>query len=39
MDLSSFDLIHILPFVAVGFAAQVVDGALGMAFGVISIPC
>ena len=36
MDLSSFDLIHILPFVAVGFAAQVVDGALGMAFGVIS---
>ena len=26
----------ILTFVAVGFAAQVVDGALGMAFGVIS---
>ncbi len=26
----------ILPFVAVGFAAQMVDGALGMAFGVIS---
>nr|WP_281396894.1 sulfite exporter TauE/SafE family protein [Sphingomonas aerophila] len=25
-----------LPFVAVGFAAQLVDGALGMAFGVIS---
>jgi hypothetical protein len=26
----------ILPFVAVGFAAQLIDGALGMAFGVIS---
>lgn len=26
----------ILPFIAVGFAAQIVDGALGMAFGVIS---
>jgi hypothetical protein len=26
----------ILPFVAIGFAAQIVDGALGMAFGVIS---
>ncbi|HEU0065886.1 MAG TPA: sulfite exporter TauE/SafE family protein [Sphingomonas sp.] len=26
----------LLPFIAVGFAAQVVDGALGMAFGVIS---
>ncbi len=26
----------ILPFVLVGFAAQLVDGALGMAFGVIS---
>ena len=25
-----------LPFIAVGFAAQLVDGALGMAFGVIS---
>ena len=30
------DLAALLPFVAVGFAAQVVDGALGMAFGVIS---
>jgi uncharacterized protein len=30
------DLAAVLPFVAVGFAAQVVDGALGMAFGVIS---
>jgi len=27
---------HVLPFIAVGFAAQLVDGALGMAFGVIS---
>jgi uncharacterized protein len=27
---------QILPFIAVGFAAQMVDGALGMAFGVIS---
>ncbi|AHE53815.1 sulfite exporter TauE/SafE family protein [Sphingomonas sanxanigenens] len=26
----------ILPFIAAGFAAQIVDGALGMAFGVIS---
>jgi uncharacterized membrane protein YfcA len=26
----------ILPFIGVGFAAQLVDGALGMAFGVIS---
>ncbi|PEQ11579.1 hypothetical protein B2G71_15735 [Novosphingobium sp. PC22D] len=36
MDLASFDLSAILPFIAVGFAAQIVDGALGMAFGVIS---
>lgn len=26
----------ILPFIAIGFAAQLVDGALGMAFGVIT---
>jgi uncharacterized membrane protein YfcA len=32
----SFNLIDVLPFVAAGFAAQLVDGALGMAFGVIS---
>ncbi|RDS78502.1 sulfite exporter TauE/SafE family protein [Alteriqipengyuania lutimaris] len=31
-----FDLAEILPFIAVGFAAQLVDGALGMAFGVIT---
>lgn len=29
-------VLDILPFAAVGFAAQIVDGALGMAFGVIS---
>jgi uncharacterized membrane protein YfcA len=32
----SFDLAALLPFIAVGFAAQLVDGALGMAFGVIT---
>ena len=35
-DLGSLTLLDILPFIAVGFAAQIVDGALGMAFGVIS---
>ncbi len=35
-DLSQIDLAALLPFIAVGFAAQLVDGALGMAFGVIS---
>jgi uncharacterized membrane protein YfcA len=33
---ADFTLAALLPFIAVGFAAQVVDGALGMAFGVIS---
>lgn len=27
---------ELLPFVLVGFLAQIVDGAMGMAFGVIS---
>jgi uncharacterized protein len=36
MELFGFDLSAVLPFVAVGFVAQLVDGALGMAFGVIS---
>jgi uncharacterized membrane protein YfcA len=36
MDLSGFDLTALWPFIAVGFAAQLVDGALGMAFGIIS---
>ena len=31
-----FDLTTLLPFIAIGFAAQIVDGALGMAFGVIT---
>jgi uncharacterized membrane protein YfcA len=31
-----FNPIDLLPFAAAGFAAQLVDGALGMAFGVIS---
>lgn len=35
-DHSAFGLVDLLPFIAVGFAAQLVDGALGMAFGVIS---
>ena len=34
--LESFDLASIVPFILVGFGAQLVDGALGMAFGVIS---
>lgn len=34
-DLSHVDVAAILPFVAIGFGAQLVDGALGMAFGVI----
>ncbi len=36
MDFGSINLEYLLPFIAVGFAAQLVDGALGMAFGVIS---
>lgn len=35
-SISSIDWAALLPFIAIGFAAQVVDGALGMAFGVIS---
>ncbi len=34
--LDGLDFSALLPFIAVGFAAQLVDGALGMAFGVIS---
>ena len=29
-------ILAMLPFIAAGFAAQLIDGALGMAFGVIS---
>lgn len=36
MDFAGVDVSSILPFIAVGFLAQIVDGALGMAFGVIS---
>ena len=36
LDYSTLSLFDLLPFIAVGFAAQLVDGALGMAFGVIS---
>ena len=36
MNFGDFDLFALIPFIAVGFAAQLVDGALGMAFGVIS---
>ena len=35
-DLSSIGFADLLPFIAIGFAAQMIDGALGMAFGVIS---
>lgn len=35
-DFGAITLADIAPFIAVGFAAQVIDGALGMAFGVIS---
>ncbi|BBC74092.1 membrane protein [Altererythrobacter sp. B11] len=35
-DFTALTLHDIAPFIAVGFAAQVIDGALGMAFGVIS---
>ena len=36
MDAVGFSLPELLPFIAIGFAAQLVDGALGMAFGVIT---
>ena len=36
MDIDAATLSELLPFILVGFAAQLVDGALGMAFGVIS---
>jgi uncharacterized membrane protein YfcA len=35
-ELGGVTLWDILPFIAIGFAAQLIDGALGMAFGVIS---
>jgi uncharacterized protein len=33
--ISHIDWSHVAPFIAIGFIAQLVDGALGMAFGVI----
>ncbi|MGB3712347.1 MAG: sulfite exporter TauE/SafE family protein [Erythrobacter sp.] len=36
MELFGVSLTDLLPFIAIGFAAQLVDGALGMAFGVIT---
>ena len=36
MEVLGFDLGPIVPFILIGFAAQMVDGALGMAFGVIT---
>ncbi|CUS44473.1 MAG: sulfite exporter TauE/SafE family protein [Pseudomonadota bacterium] len=35
-DISLATVEAVLPFIAVGFAAQMIDGALGMAFGVIN---
>ncbi len=34
-EIASLDIAALLPFILIGFAAQLVDGALGMAFGVI----
>jgi uncharacterized protein len=36
MEIFGFDLSALLPFIAVGFLAQLIDGAIGMAFGVIT---
>lgn len=35
-DFTTADFSAILPYVGVGFAAQLVDGALGMAFGIVN---
>jgi uncharacterized membrane protein YfcA len=36
LDFSAISFLDLLPFILIGFSAQLVDGALGMAFGVIS---
>jgi len=36
VELAGFDLLDLLLFIGAGFIAQLIDGALGMAFGVIS---
>ena len=35
-DFAAMGLADILPFILIGFTAQLIDGALGMAFGVIT---
>lgn len=35
-EIAGFEILDLLPYIGVGFAAQIVDGALGMAYGVIS---
>ena len=36
IEFTSATFLELLPFILIGFSAQLVDGALGMAFGVIS---
>lgn len=36
LDFTTITLVDIVPFILIGFAAQMIDGALGMAFGVIT---
>jgi uncharacterized protein len=36
IDINALDWSAVLPFILIGFGAQLIDGALGMAFGVIS---
>jgi uncharacterized protein len=36
MELFGFDVSALLPFIALGFFAQLIDGSIGMAFGVIT---
>ena len=36
-DFAAFDFYALLPFIAVGFAAQLIDGALGMASSLIDV--
>lgn len=36
IDIATLGWADILPFILIGFAAQMIDGALGMAFGVIT---
>jgi uncharacterized protein len=36
IDFANLDWVAIAPYIAIGFGAQLIDGALGMAFGVIA---